>query len=109
MMASDGCKQNIAVRANMWQQRADKQYEKPPVLAFSGRHYQHLGHHEVLTLDMCIITVKIIIIVIITVTVVLTYNNFVVLVHYARGTCHRTFSCLNFANYSCMVIWILAA
>lgn len=45
-MASDGCKHNIAVRANAWQQRADKQYEKPPVLAFSGRHYQNLGHHE---------------------------------------------------------------
>jgi len=50
-MASDGCKHNIAVRANMWQQRADKQFEKPPVLAFSGQHYQHLGHHEVLPLD----------------------------------------------------------
>ena len=54
MDASDGCKHNIAVRANAWQQRADKQYEKPPVLAFSGRHYQNLGHHEVLTLDKCI-------------------------------------------------------
>ena len=48
-MAEDGRKSNIAIRANAWQQRADKEYEKQPVLAFSGRHYQHLGQHEVLT------------------------------------------------------------
>jgi len=51
-MAADSHKQNIAVRANAWQQRADKQFEKQPVLAFSGRHYQHLGHHEVLALSI---------------------------------------------------------
>jgi len=49
-MAADEQKSNIAVRANAWQQRADKQYEKPPVLSFSGRHYQHLGQHEVDTI-----------------------------------------------------------
>ena len=48
-MAADGRK-NIAVRANAWQQRADREYEKQPVVAFSGRHYQHLGRHEVLML-----------------------------------------------------------
>jgi len=69
-MASDGCKHNIAVRANAWQQRADKHYEKPPALAFSGRHYQHLGHHEVLTLHRCIR-----IIIIITVAIAITCNN----------------------------------
>lgn len=47
-MAADGSKHNIAMRANMWQQQADKQYEKQPALAFSGRHYQNLGRHEVL-------------------------------------------------------------
>ena len=49
-MASEGTStaDNIAVRAIAWQQRADKQYEKPAPLAFSGRHYQHLGRHEVL-------------------------------------------------------------
>jgi len=45
-MAADGRK-NIALRADAWQQRADREYEKQPALAFSGRHYQHLGHHEV--------------------------------------------------------------
>ena len=46
-MAADGRKSNIAVRADAWQQHADRQYEKRPVLAFSGQHYQHLGQHEV--------------------------------------------------------------